>query len=483
MQYRDKVISGFVWRAGEQFATSAVRIIAGVVVLRYLSPGQFGVYEMLAAFSFIAYTIVDSGFSQALIRKKDASDRDYNSIFYLNIAIAFVLYLLFIGLSYPLARFFRQPELVSFAPLLFLTLPLSALGLIQTTIMSRAMDFRSLSQISFAATMASSVVLITLAVRGFGPWSLIWQAVTAETVKTGFLWIASRWRPGRQFSMRSARELYGFGSRLFLTGIIAQVFSRVTTIIIGRVYSPAQLGLYQQSLKFKDSISNALAYSVHTVSYPALASMQDDETKLRAASRQVVRMLSFILFPVMAGLILVAPEGFALAGQEKWLPAVTYFRIFCLSGFFLPLANASINILKAKGEGNIILRAEVIKKLFAVAVITAAAFYSVTALAWAYTLWMAFEMCVNAFYGRKKNGYSYRMQLADSLPYLIISVAMFFCVDGVVRLLNEPSLWLSFGVKIIVGIAVYTLLAAIIRPAAWRESMEILRGINVKSDD
>ncbi|MCC8019352.1 MAG: lipopolysaccharide biosynthesis protein [Rikenellaceae bacterium] len=474
MQYRKKVISGFIWSAGEKFATSAVRIIAAVVVLRYLSPGQFGVVEMLAVFSFIAYTIVDSGFSQALIRKKDASDRDYNSIFYLNIAIAIALYVLLIGLSYPLAHFFRQPELVSFAPVLFLTLPLSALGLIQTTILSRAMDFRTLSKISFVSALTSCALLIALAATGFGPWALIWQTVATEVVKTVLLWAASRWRPGRGFSMQAVKELYGFGSRLFLSGLISQVFTRVTTVIIGRMYSPVQVGLYNQSLKFKDSIATALGYSVHNVSYPALASFQEDDAKLLSASRQVVQMLSFILFPVMAGLILVAPEGFAIAGGEKWLPAVHYFRIFCVSAFFLPLTYTNLNILKAKGEGKTILRAEIIKKTFALAVITAAAFHTVTALAWAYTVWMAFEMCVNAYYGRRRNGYSYRRQAADTLPYLAMSAVMLLAVGGAVRLAGNMAAWSVLGLKISVGVTVYILLSASFRPAAWKETLAIV---------
>ncbi|MCD8102851.1 MAG: lipopolysaccharide biosynthesis protein [Alistipes sp.] len=475
MEYRKKVISGFVWSAGEKFATSAMRIIAGVVVLRYLSPGEFGVVEMLAVFSLIAYTIVDSGFSQALIRKKEASCRDYNSIFYLNIAIAVALYLLLVGLSYPLARFFRQPELVSFAPVLFLTLPLSALGLIQTTILTRAMDFRTLSKVSFASALVSCVLLVALAAAGYGPWALIWQTVATEVVKTGLLWTASRWRPGRDFSAQSVRELYGFGSRLFLTGLISQVFTRVTTVIIGRMHNPAQVGLYNQSLKLKDSVATALGYSVHNVTYPALASYQDDEAKLQSASRKVVQVLSFLLFPVMAGLILVAPEGFAIAGGERWMPAVPYFRIFCVSAFFLPLTYASLNILKAKGEGNTILRAEIIKKAFALTVITAAAFISVTALAWAYTVWMGFEMCVNAWYGRLKNDYTYRRQAADTLPYLAMSALMFLAVWGVARLFGDIGAGAALGLKVLTGTAVYTLLAAAIRPAGWNETLTILR--------
>ncbi|MCC8036057.1 MAG: lipopolysaccharide biosynthesis protein [Rikenellaceae bacterium] len=486
MQYRKKVISGFMWSAGEKFATAAVRILSGIIVLRYLFPAEFGVVELLAIFSFIAYTIVDSGFSQALIRKKDAGEKDYNSIFYLNVAIALALYILLVGLSWPLARFFGQATLTSIAPVLFLTLPLSALGLIQTTLMSRKMDFGALSKISFTATILSCALLIILAAMGFGPWALVWQSVANELIKTVLLWIASRWRPKRIFSTDSVRELYSFGSRLFLTGIINQIFGRVSTVIIGRFHSVAQVGYYNQSLKFKDSIAAALGQSVHNVSYPALASFQDNEDKLRMASRQVVQVLSFILFPVMAGLIAVAPEGFAGAGGEKWLPAVGYFRIFCLAAFFMPLSNAAINILRAKGLGNTILRAEIIKKIFAAGAITIAAFLGVKALAWAYVVWNGFEMAVNCYLARKTNGYGFRMQMADTMPYLAMSVAMYTAVQavGIAAIYTFPELsesclgcGITVAVKAVAGIAVYLLLSVVFKPAAWSEARSVIKGI------
>ncbi|MCD8072549.1 MAG: lipopolysaccharide biosynthesis protein [Alistipes sp.] len=486
MQYRKKVISGFIWSAGEKFATAAVRILSGIFVLRYLFPWEFGVVELLAVFSFVAYTIVDSGFSQALIRKKDAGDKDYNSIFYLNVAIALALYLLLVGLSYPLSRFFGQESLTVFAPVLFLTLPLSALGLIQTTLLTRKMDFRSLSKISFAATLLSCTLLMVLAASGFGPWALIWQTVANELIKTISLWWVSKWRPKGIFSMESVRELYSFGSRLFLTGIISQIFNRVSTVIIGRFHTVAQVGYYNQSLKFKDSISMALCQSVHNVSYPALASFQENESKLRLASRQVVQVLSYILFPVMAGLIAVAPEGFAAAGGEKWLPAVDYFRIFCVAAFFMPLTNASMNILRAKGLGNTILKAEIIKKTFAAAAITLAAFIDVEALAWAYVLWNGFEMAVNSYLARRKSGYGFRSQMADTLPYLGMSVAMLIAVQaiGIVAyrlfppLMVTPLGWSTVLVlKTLSGIALYLLLSVAFKPPAWHEARAVLKGI------
>ncbi|MCD7969800.1 MAG: lipopolysaccharide biosynthesis protein [Alistipes sp.] len=493
MQYRSKVITGFLWSAGEKFATTAVRIIASIFILRYLDPKQFGVVELLAVFYYISYTIVDSGFSQALIRKKDAGERDYNSIFYLNIAIAAGLYAVLILLSFPLARFFREPQLSGFAPVLFLTIPLSALGLIQTTLLAKRMDFRTLSKISFTATVISSVLLIVLAANGFGPWALIWQTVVNEAVKTGYLWISSRWRPRRIFSMASVRALYPFGSRLFLSGVINQVFHRVSTVLIGRLHNSGQVGLYNQSLKLKDSVAIALSYSVYNVSYPALSSFQDDEQKLRLVSRQVVQVLSFILFPVMAGLILVAPEGFLLAGREKWVPAIPYFQIFCISAFFLPLTHAGMNILRAKGLGNTILRAEILKKIFAAVVITAAAFFSVRMLAWAYTVWMGFEMMVNAHYAKATNGYGYRMQGADTLPYLAMSAVMFACVQAAARgtlhylpymvtASEITAAWIVLAVKICTGVLIYTLLAFVIKPVAWREILSIVKGIFNKGD-
>lgn len=473
MALKKKVVKGFMWTAGEKFASLFIQLSVSLVVLRFLTPEDFGLIAMLTIFSLIAYSIIDSGFSQALIRKQDASDKDYNSIFYLNLGLAFFLYILLVSLANPIARLLEEPELVKYIPWVYLALPLSAMGLIQTTILTKRMDFKPLSTINLITTIASSSVFLAMAVYGLGPWAIVGQLITIQVVRTSLLWLISSWRPKPQFSMASVKEMFGFGSRLFVTGLINQLFNNLSIYIIGKTYTFGQVGLYDKSLKLKESIANSLSQSVQNVTFPALTSFQNNDTKLKFAGRQVVQVLSFILFPVMAGLISVAEEGLTIAGGEKWVPAIPYFKIFCLTGLFIPLSTVGMNILKSKGAGNLILSLEAVKKVFALAVTLYAATVSVTALVWAYVAWIGFEMLVNIVWVRKLINYGFREQMTDTLPYILLSAVMYLGVMFVGRMFD--SLYLSLIAKIAAGIVIYPFVSWLFKPKGWNETILIAK--------
>lgn len=482
MMLKKKVVHGFMWTAGERFGSLFVQLSVSLIVLRFLTPEDFGLIALLTIFSLIGYSIIDSGFSQALIRKQNAEEKDYNSIFYLNIGIALVLYFLLVTLTHPIARLFNRPELITYIPWVYLVLPLSSLGLIQTTIMTKRMNFRPLSTINLITTITSCAVLLSMAVYGFGPWAIVCQLLTVQVVRTSLLWMFSSWRPRLQFSVSSIKGMFGFGSRLFLVGLINQLFNNLSTYIIGRLYTPAQVGLYDKSLKLKENVSTSLSQSVQNVTFPALASFQENDTKLKLAGRQVVQVLSFILFPVMIGLTTIATEGFTIAGGEKWVPAIPYFRIFCLSAFFIPLSTVSMNILKSKGEGNLILSLEIVKKIFGIGIILYASTISVTALVWAYVIWTGFEMAVNIIWVKKITGYTFREQLTDTVPYLLLTGVMYTAVMGTGLLLENYPLYASLLIKTGVGAVIYPLLAWIFKPKGWNETILIIKEVFLKKD-
>lgn len=474
MALKKKVVSGFMWTAGEKFTSLFIQLSISLIILRFLTPGDFGLIALLTIFSLIGYSIIDSGFSQALIRKQNASDEDYSSIFYLNMGLAIFLYLLLVGLTNPIARLFDEPELAKYIPWVYLALPLSALGLIQTTILTKQMNFKPLSTINLITTISSSAVLLGLAAFDYGPWAIVGQLLTIQIVRTLLLWIVSPWRPKWQFSMASVKEMFGFGSRLFATGLINQLFNNLSIYIIGQLYNPAQVGLYDKSLKLKENVSTSLSNSVQNVTFPALSSFQDNDQKLKLAGRQVVQVLSFILFPVMLGLTAISTEGFTLAGGDKWVPAIPYFNMFCLAAFFIPLSTVGMNILKAKGKGNLILSLELLKKGFALGVILYASTKGVAALVWAYVFWIGFEMAVNSIWVRKIIGYRFREQITDTLPYILLSLVMFYAVMFAGKVFFNNSLIISLIGKTSIGIVLYIVLSWIFKPKGWLETTKIV---------
>lgn len=474
MELKHRVVSGFLWAATEKVGSLLVHLCATVMLLRLLDPGVYGLMSMLTVFTAISNSIVDSGFSQALIQKKQVSAGDYDSVFWLNLAIAAGLYLLMWGLAGPIASFYGEPELAGIAPWAFCALPLSALGLVQTTVLTREMNFRMLSKINFVASLCAAVAAVVMAYRGFGVWALVGQSLTLYTVRTGLLWIFGKWRPAARFSGESVRGLFGLGSRLFAVGMITQLFNNFSMMMIGRFYDAPTLGPYDRAMKLRNVTAEAVSLPVQNVTFPALSTMQDDNTKIRAAARQVVSMLSLALFPVMLGLAAVADEGFLIAGEDKWLAAIPYFKVLCLSALCLPLSNICLNLLKAKGQGGILLRTEIVKKAFGFAVILGGAMVSVMAVVWAFLAWSVFEMIVNVRFASKITGYRFREQLADTLPYLAMAAVMWAAAVGVGYAFEGYSPYVTLTLKVIAGAVVYAALGLAFRPRAWREAVAMV---------
>lgn len=486
MKLKGRVVSGFIWSSVERFGSLLIQLGAQIILARLLLPELFGLIAIASIFGVIATSFVDSGFSQALIQKKDVEEIDYNSVFYLNIALSIVLYILVVALSSPISRFYDAPEIATIAPVIFLMVPANAFCLIQRTIFMKKMDFKTISKANLIAATVASIVAVVLAYMGGGLWALVANIVVLHVMQGIMLWTLSSWRPKAEFSMASIKSLYGLGSRLFATGLITNVFNNMPQLIIGKVFKPMeggalrQVGLYSQSLKYKNIVADSVALPVQNVTFPAFSTLQDDDEKLKLSTRKVINLLSFAVFPVMLGLVAVADEAFYVLFREKWLPAVPYFRVLCLSGLFLPLANISLNIMKALGRGNLILTLEIVKKIFAVGVVAYAATISVMAVTWAYLIWMGFEMLLNIIYIRKIIGYKFREQLTDTLPYLIIAGVMYLLVEICGSYIAHLSPLPLLLIKVLIGIVVYLSLAAILRPSAWGESMEILDGLRKK---
>lgn len=475
MKLKQQVVSGFLWSAIEKVGSLVILFFVQVILMRLLSPVEYGLLAIISAFSAIASSVVDSGFSQALIQKQGATEKDYNSVFYLNIAISIVLYLILCLASVPVAKFYNAPAISEVMPVLALILPINALTLIHNTIKIKRMEFKVLSKTNLTASLVSGIIAISLALAGYGKWALVANILTLYVMRAILLWIQSDWRPKAEFSINSVKGLFRLGSRLFATGLITQTFNNIPQLIIGKAYGTAHAGLYSQSIKFKDILSQAVALPVQNVTFPAFATIQDEDEKLKLSCRKVVNILSFALFPVMIGLVAVAEEAIYVAFKEQWLPAVPYFKILTLSAIFMPLTNICQNIMKAKAAGNLILTLELVKKTFALIIIIYAASISVMAMAWAYLIWMGFEMLVNIVFVRRVLDYRTSEQIRDTLPYLIMAGVMYCAVVLCGHLIGDVKPIILLTTKMAIGVVVYLILAWIFKPDAWEEVAQIVK--------
>lgn len=474
LQY--KVVSGVAWSFTEKILTMIIQMVVSIVVARQLMPSDFGVMAILTFFCSVALTIVDSGFSQTLIRKDDPSDQDYVSVITFNLAMAILLYfgLVFVA-SEPLARLYDSPVIVDVAPILFLVLPINALCVVQTVMFTREFRFELLSKIVFFSSLISGLVAIAMAFMGFGIWSLVAQRLVQMSVKGVAFWTLRNWRTSARFSFRPLIEMAPFSLRLLATDLIASVYNNVAQLFIGKMHTTSTLGFYSQAQKLKDLPVTSTVQAVQGVTYPALSKISDDAEKFTNGYLRIIRLLSFVICPVMLGFVAIADDMFRLLLGERWMPTVPYFEILALSGLFYPLAIVSYNVLKAKSDGRIILRLEILKRVIMTGVLCYTIPRGVESVAWGMTAMAAVEFMLNTVTAHRYLSCDKLAVLRNVLPSLLLGVVMF----GVLYLFDmaiEPlHVALRLLIAIVLGGVSYLLLALLFRVKALGEAITLVR--------
>ena len=456
---KEKVAGGVAWSIAEKVGSMLLQMVVSIVVARLLVPEDFGVMAILTFFTALALVMVDSGFSQTLIRKESPSSEDYRSVFAFNIAVSVVLYGILVAVAPAVARYYELPVIADIAPVLFLLLPINALCVIQNTIFTREFRFRLLSQATFTASLVAGVVAIAMALAGCGVWSLVGQRIATLAVKTLILWFRSDWRPSFHFSMKPVREMAPFSFRLLTTDLISSIYNNISQMFIGKIYSADALGFFNQAQKFKDLPLTSAMQSVQSVTYPALSQIGDQRKKFAESYRQVLMVVAFMLFPVMVGITAVAEDLFALLLGEKWMPTVPYLQILCLTGLFQPLAMIAYNVLKVKSNGAIILRLEIAKKTLMTLMLALTIPHSIKAVAWGLVAMTFCEFAINFIASMRYTSLGIWRVVRTLLPTMIITAVMFTGVIFVGDAMSSASVVIRLIAEIATGAMIYILLA------------------------
>lgn len=470
---KGRVARGVAWSIAEKGGSMLLQLGVSIVVLRLLLPEDFGVVAILTAFSSVALIVVDSGFSQTLIRKAAPTSEEYGSVFRFSVVVSWVLYALLVALAPLAASYYGMPELARTAPVFFLILPVNALCVIQQVIFTRRFLFALQSKVTFAANLAAGIAAVGMALAGCGVWSIVAQRVLTMAVRALLLWRCSDWRPTWRYDGRALRQMAPYSFSLMATDLISMLYNKIPQFFIGRLYSPSTLGFFDQAVKLRDQPVQAAMQAVQSVTFPALSRVASDGAKFAESYRQVVMVVSFALFPAVAGMIAVAQDLFSVLIGAKWLPTVPYFRAVCLAGFFYPVAQVAYNVLKVRSDGRIIMRIEIVKKLIMTALLAATLFRSVMAVVWALVAMSCIESVLNVVAARRFTELRFRTLLRTLLPVIFVTAAMYGAVYGVALSVGPPALRL--GAEIVAGVVVYVGLSALFRLEAFRETVGTLR--------
>lgn len=473
-ELREKVARGVAWSMAEKIGTALVQMGVRIVLLRLLLPEELGVVAILMAFSTVALVVVDSGFSQTLIRKADPGAGDFKSVFVFNMVMSLVLYGVLTGVSPWVAHYYDMPVLARIAPVFFLMLPANALCVIQTTLFTRQFRFALLSKVTFAASVASGFAAVGMAVAGYGIWSIVAQQVLTLTVRAALLWWLSDWRPSASFDGGALRRMAPYSLSLMSTDLISALYNKIPQFFLGKMYPAETLGYFDQAQKLKDLPVSSTMVAVQGVTFPALSKIRDDEPKFAESYRQLVMIVSFAMFPIMLGMSAVAPDMFAVLLGEKWMPTVPYFEAICLAGLFYPVAMVAYNVLKVKSEGGFIVRLEIAKKLMLTLLFALTIPRSVQAVVWGLVIFAFVEMAVNFLATTRFTTLTLLQFLRTLLPIAAVSGAMYVAVRLTALAVPDNAL-LRLMAQIGAGALSYVLLAALFRLEAFREAVALLK--------
>lgn len=425
---RGKSINGFKWAILDNLACSGITFVVGLVLAHWLGAEEFGILGIMTIFINLSMTIVDGGFVTALIRKLDADERDYNTVFYSNLAISLVLTFLLIVSSPWIANFFGQDVLAQTLPVISFLLVVNALTIIPKAQFTKAIDFRRQAIASLISSLFSGFVGIGLAVLGYGVWALVWQQMSRQIVLLLCLWAQSTWRPRLQFSMQSFRELFGFGSKILLANFINSLYKDIFLAVIAKLFTARQLGYYNRADQFNLIFSNNLSTVIQRVSMPTFSLLQNDVDRFRNTYRHFTILSAMFTFALVFGLAAAADTVIITLLGQRWLPAAPYLRIMSLYAAIYPLQQLNLNILNVMKRSDWVLRLEIIKKAIFLAVITVGIFYGMMPMLWAAVAYYYVEFVLNSWYSHRLIGYGTMAQIRDVLPlYLasgIISVAV-----------------------------------------------------------
>ena len=481
-QLVERVASGVAWSITEKVGSAMLQAVVSIVVANRIMPMDMGIMAVLTFFTTLAQVVVDSGFSQTLIRKTTPSQADYKAVFRFNIITSLALYALLTAVAPLIARYYEWSLLAQVAPVLFLLLPLNALCVIQNTIMVREFRFAQLSTITLLSSTISGIVAIAMALTGFGIWSLVGQRVSMMAVKAALLWWRSTWRPNRGERAGSLREMAPYSLRLMTTDLITALYNNVAQLFIGKIYSGSVLGYFNQAQKLKDMPVNATMQSIQSVTFPALAKIGNNEKKFADSYRKVVMVTAYVMFPMMAGLIATAEEIYTLLLKPDWHPAIPYFRVMCAIGFFYPIAILAYNVLKVKSNGEIILRLEIVKKIIMTVILCLTIPHSVMAVTWGLVAAAAFEMALNIIAARRYTDVGVMRFIGTLLPIILLSGTMYAVVHFVGVFAQEWSILLRLLAMIATGVVTYIVGSWGTRMEAFRELCGIARRILTKNE-
>jgi O-antigen/teichoic acid export membrane protein len=468
---KQKTIKGVSWSFVEQILTRAANFVIGIVLARLLSPTEFGLVGMISVFIAFSQIFIDGGLSSALIREKNPEEKDFSTVFIINLGMSILFYFILFFLSQPIADFYGQPILRSFLRIIALTLIISSFGSIHNTLLTIRVDFKTQSVISVVTAVVSGAIGIIYALRGYGVWALAAQSLSATIVCTLLLLLLVRWVPRTGFSADSFRRLFSYSSKLLTSNVIRVIYDNAYPIVIGKKFSAASLGQYSQACKYPGVANATITSALNRVAFPILSQIQDDDRRLIEVYEKYIELSCFVIFPVLLGLCGCARPFVHFLLTDKWLECVPLMQIICFSLLANCVTNINLNLLYVKGRSDLVLRLEIVKKTIAFAILFITMFFGLKAICLGQLIFSFIDFGLNTIYTRKILNYGLLPQLRSMAPYFFCSLIVL--AESLVFSQFVTPAWLALLVSLVVCPVSYWLLTKAARLYANKEMKDL----------
>ena len=456
MSLKEKAIKGFGWTVFEGVFSQGIIFIVGILLARLLSPKDFGVIGIITVFVAISSSLVEGGLSNALIRKPNVTNKDFNTVFYTNIIVSLFIYILVYLFSYKIADFFNESSLELILKYSGLIIIINSFSIIQSCILTINLNFRTISVINIIASVLSSTVALYLAYNGYGVWSLVMLSILRPLIGCLLLWTLNSWKPSFLFSKHSFINLFGFGYKLLVSNLINTTYQNLYYFLIGKFFSPVTLGYYTRANQFQAPFSVNITLAISRISYPILSNFQNDLFQLKKVFRKFLKFSVFVNFTIIMGIAAIAKPLVLLTIGDKWTTSIFYLQLLCVPGMLYPLQILNINLITSLGHSNLFLKLEIIKKLILVPLMFLTALYSIEIMLYGLVLFSITEFFINSYYAKRLIDYSVTEQIIDIYPFLLMALG----VSAPMYLVSylSISLFTMLALQILIGGLIFYLI-------------------------
>lgn len=462
-ELKKAVLAGMFWSYGELILAQVISFVVSVILSRILSPKDYGVIAIVTIFLAISDVFIINGLGNSLIQKKDVDETDYSTVFFMGLVLSGVLYLAVYLVSPLVATFYNMPNLDDYIRVLALRIPIASINTVQHAYVSKNLLFKKFFLSTLGGTITSAVVGILMAYKGCGAWALVAQTMTNTIIDTCVLFVTIPWKPKLLFSFKRCKPLFKFGWKIVVSELIQTLYNNLRSLAVGKKYTSADLAYYNKGQQMTNLVVTNVDASLSKVLFPAIANQQEDISVVRGITRRAIRISSFVMCPLLIGLIVVSEKVVILLFTEKWLSVVPYLQILCVANLFQPMHSSNLQAIKAIGRSDISLKMEIIKKTYSIIILMISIVYfeDPFAVAIGFVLSTFISIIVNSFPNKKLLSYGYKEQIRDILPHIALAISMGVIVRCVGRLVLTNIVVLI--IQIIVGAIYYVVMALVLK--------------------